>query len=110
PLVTEADNKYIICNAGDETTVKFSTASLPPLGKGWKRDFLIRSVGWVKDGDMNTATGNTVEPLPYHGMKSYPPADKDKYPDNEELQKYIQEYNTRHVTAEPFINAIRKSE
>lgn len=110
PLITEPDNKYIICNAGDETTVKFSTASLPALGSGWKRDFLIRSVGWVKDGDMNTATGNTVEPLPYHGMKAYPPSDKDKYPDNEELQKYMQEYNTRHVTAEPFINAIRKPE
>jgi tetratricopeptide (TPR) repeat protein len=107
PLLTESDNKYIITNAGDETTVGFNATALPPLAKGWKRDFLIHSVGWVKDGDLNTASGNTVLPLPFHGMKSYPPAEKDTYPDNPELQKYNQEYNTRVVTADEYINFIR---
>ncbi len=60
PLLTEADSKYIISNAGDETTVAFSEKGLPALPKGWKRDFLIHCVGWVKDGDINTAFGNTV--------------------------------------------------
>ncbi len=73
PLLTESDNKYIISNAGDETSVKFDAEGLPELKEGWKRDFLIHSVGWVKDGDINTAFGSTVLPLPYHGMKSYPP-------------------------------------
>mgnify|MGYP005846075043 CR=1 FL=1 len=108
PLITEPDNKYVIFNAGDETTVKFSSSRLPDLKSGWKRDFLIRSVGWVKDGDMNTATGNSVLPLPYHGMKSYPPSEEDKYPDQKELIQYMQEYNTRVVTTQPFINAIKK--
>lgn len=107
PLITGSDNKYIICNAGDETTVRFSATTLPALQSGWKRDFLIRSVGWVKDGDMNTATGNTVLPLPYHGMKAYPPDENDDYPDEPELQKYMQQYNTRAVTASPFINELR---
>jgi hypothetical protein len=107
PLLSESDNKYIITNAGDETTVTFNATNLPPLGKGWKRDFLIRSVGWVKDGDLNTASGNTVLPLPFHGMKSYPPSESDKYPDDPEIQKYNQEYNTRVVTAEEYLNAIR---
>ena len=74
PLLKESDNKYIISNAGDETSVKFDAEGLPELRKGWKRDFLIHSVGWVKDGDINTATGNTVTPLPYHGMAAYPPS------------------------------------
>jgi thioredoxin-like negative regulator of GroEL len=107
PLLTESDNKYIISNAGDETTVEFDASTLPPLVKGWKRDFLIRSAGWVKDGDLNTAFGGTVLPLPFHGMKSYPPSESDIYPETPELQKYNREYNTRAVTDDEYINMVR---
>ena len=109
PLLTESDNKYIIANAGDETSMEFSATKLPHLTKGWKRDFLIRSVGWVKDGDLNTAFGNTVLPLPFHGMKSYPPGPGDNYPKDPELQKYNQEYNTRKVTNEGYLNALKEN-
>lgn len=108
PLITLNDNKYIISNAGDETSVRFDAAVLPLLKNGWKRDFLIHTVGWVKDGDLNTAFGNTVLPLPFHRMKSYPPSGKDVYPADPELQKYNIEYNTRVVTDDDFRNAIRK--
>jgi tetratricopeptide (TPR) repeat protein len=107
PLLTESDNKYIITNAGDETSIEFDAKGLPELKKGWRRDFLIHSVGWVKDGDMNTANGNTVLPLPFHGMTSYPPAEKDSYPKDPELQKYLREYNTRVVTTDSYLNAIK---
>jgi hypothetical protein len=108
PLLTESDNKYIISNAGDETTVNFDAKELPGLKKGWKRDFLIHSVGWVKDGDINTALGSTVLPLPFHGMNSYPPSAKDSYPSDSELQKYNQEYNSRVVTQDDYRNALKK--
>jgi Flp pilus assembly protein TadD len=108
PLLTEADNKYVISNAGDETSVKFDSSVLPELKKGWKRDFLIHTVGWVKDGDLNTALGNTVLPLPFHGMKSYPPAENDIYPQDAEHQQYLREYNTRVVTTDNFRNALKK--
>jgi len=107
-LLNKSDNKYIISNAGDEATVEFNATKLPELKKGWQRDFLVRSAGWVKDGDLNTAFGNTVLPLPFHGMTNYPPAEKDTYPDDPELLKYNQEYNTRVVTSEQYINALRK--
>jgi hypothetical protein len=107
PLLTSSDNKYIISNAGDETSVRFNASELPELKTGWKRDFLIHSVGWVKDGDINTAFGNTVLPLPFHGMKSYPPGPGDTYPNDPGLQKYNIEYNTRVVTADRFLNALR---
>jgi hypothetical protein len=107
PLLMDSDNKYIISNAGDETTIEFNSAGLPTLKNGWKRDFLIHCVGWVKDGDINTAAGSTVMPLPFHGMKSYPPSEKDKYPDDPELQKYNREYNTRVVTQDGYLNALR---
>ena len=108
PLLTESDNKYIISNAGDETSISFDAKGLPELKKGWKRDFLIHCVGWVKDGDINTASGGTVLPLPFHGMKSYPPSEKDSCPKDIELQKYLREYNTRIVTSDDFRNAIKK--
>ena len=110
PLLTESDNKYVISNAGDETSIDFDSKALPELKMGWKRDFLIHTVGWVKDGDINTALGSTVLPLPFHGMKSYPPSENDIYPDDAEHQKYRQEYNTRVVTSEDFRNALKKRE
>jgi hypothetical protein len=96
-LLTRSDNMYVISNAGDELSLRFSQDELPQVKKGWKRDFLIHSIGWVKDGDMNTATGNTVEPLPFHGMGSYPPGPGDSYPDEKELKEYQEMYNTRIV-------------
>ncbi len=107
PLLTESDNRYAITNAGDETTIEFDEKDLPPLPEGWKRDFLIRSTGWVKDGDLNTAFGNTVGPLPFHGMLSYPPSGEDKYPDTRELNEYNRKYNTRVVTGNEYLNALR---
>jgi thioredoxin-like negative regulator of GroEL len=107
PLLTSIDNKYIIYNAGDEATIQFDAGKLPLLKKGYKRDFLVRTVGWVKDGDINTAFGNTVLPLPFHGMKSYPPSASDQYPDNQELQQYNNEYNTRIVTSSAYLNALK---
>lgn len=107
PLLEEADNKYIISNAGDETSVQFNASGLPALKKGWKRDFLIHSVGWVKDGDLNTAYGNKVGPLPYHGMSSYPLSSGDQYPSDKGLEQYRTEYNSRMVSRENFQNAIK---
>ncbi len=108
PLLTKSDNAYIISNAGDETTIKFNASELPKLEKGWKRDFFIHSVGWVKDGDLNTAHGNTVLPLPYHGMSSYPPSEKDSYPNTPELQKYHAEYNTRTINYDGYRNGLKQ--
>ena len=101
-LLQDPDNRYIIANAGEETTINFDAGAAPPLPEGWSRDFLIYSVGWVKDGDMNTAEGNRVEPLPFHGMNSYPYGAEESYPDTPELRRYRQEYNTRTVTDEDF--------
>lgn len=106
PLLMVSDNQYIISNAGDETSIKFNAKILPELQKGWKRDFLIHSIGWVKDGDINTALGSTVLPLPFHGMSSYPPSEKDFYP-KAELQKYNQKYNTRTVSPNDYRLAIK---
>ena len=72
-LVTEGDDRYVIQNAGDEITLRFDAAAYPPLPDGWTRTFLIYSDGWVKDGDLNTATGDRVVPLPSRALSRYPP-------------------------------------
>ena len=95
-------------NAGDEMTVKFKSTGLPDLPTGWTRDFLIHSNGWVKDGDLNTATGNKVGPLPFHGMKAYPYSDVNLYPSDKRLRDYNKQYNTRVITDDAFRNALRK--
>ncbi len=101
-LLEEADNKYVITNSGDEMTLEFSFANLPILPKGWKRDYLLQSVGWVKDGDLNTASGQTVEPLPFHGMHDYPYMPDEANQLSEEIKAYNNKYNTRNITTLPF--------
>ena len=97
PLLQAVDDMYVILNAGDEITVEFDAARLPELKQGWVRDFILYSDGWDKDGDINTLTSQTVEPLPFHGMSAYPYPDTEHYPDDEVHRRYRLEYNTRRV-------------
>lgn len=95
PLLERPDDMYVIMGPGDEMTVQFDAASASALPRGWKRDFLLYTDGWIKDSDLNTAFGTTVEPLPFHGMKAYPYAAGESYPADVEHQRYLKEYNTR---------------
>ena len=70
PLLLDSDNKYVIMNSGDELSLEFDALKLPSLKKDWKREFIFYNDGWLKDGDLNTAYGKTVDPLPFHGMSS----------------------------------------
>ena len=97
-LLQEVDDMYVILNAGDEITVEFDASRLPALQEGWTRDFILYSDGWDKDGDINTLTSQTVEPLPFHGMSKYPYPETEHYPDDEAHKRYRLEYNTRRVT------------
>jgi len=96
-LLQEVDDMYVILNAGDEITVEFDASRLPPLKPGWVRDFILYSDGWDKDGDINTLTSQTVEPLPFHGMSAYPYPETEHYPDDEAHREYRRKYNTRRV-------------
>jgi hypothetical protein len=107
PLLQKADDEYIIADGGDEVTINFDAAHLSTLPKGWKRDFLIYTEGWVKDGDLNTAYGQTVAPLPFHNMPSYPYGKNVTYPQDKAHREYQQKYNTRKVTTDEFRNHIK---
>jgi hypothetical protein len=95
PLLRDPDDMYVIMGPGDEATIQFDASSASALPPGWKRDFLLYTDGWIKDSDLNTAFGTTVEPLPYHGARAYPFAPGDAYPGGAAHQRYLKEYNTR---------------
>jgi Tfp pilus assembly protein PilF len=94
-LLENPDDMYVIMAPGDEATIQFDAASASTVPKGWTRDFLLYTDGWIKDADLNTAFGNTVAPLPFHGMKAYPYAPGEAYPTDAQHQRFLREYNTR---------------
>ena len=98
PLLRSADDMYVIMAPGDEATVEFDAASASPPPSGWSRTFLLYTDGWIKDADLNTAFGNTVEPLPFHAITSYPYTSGDSYPADSTHQRYRRGYNTRLLT------------
>jgi len=95
PLITALDDRLVIMGSGDELTLKFRSAALPPLNNGWTRDFLLIVDGWAKDADPNTAFSRSVEPLPFHAMTVYPYPPNEHFPDDAAHRYYRNQYNTR---------------
>ncbi len=93
-LVSDADDMMVVLGAGDAMTVRFAVPQ-QPLPVGWKRDFFLHSVGWDKDADLNTIYGQTVEPLPFRAMKSYPFDPDATAPGGPAYQDYLRRYQTR---------------
>lgn len=71
-LLREADDRFVLCGPGDEITVRFDAAKLPPLKPRWVRSFVLRTRGYCKDTSPTTETGREVGPLPFHAMPNYP--------------------------------------
>ena len=95
PLLQAIDDRYTIMLHGDELTVEFD--SLPPPAQGMERSFLLYADGFGKDMDFHSAYSQTVEPLPFHGMSSYPYPKTERYPQTAENIEYLQQYNTRWI-------------
>jgi tetratricopeptide (TPR) repeat protein len=98
-LLERADDQLVVMATGDEMTVKFTGAKLPPVKPGWKRDFFLDLRGWAKDGEPNTAFAWTVVPLPFRKMSNYPPGPEDRAPNAAEYQQYLREFETRRARA-----------
>jgi hypothetical protein len=96
-LLQRSDDMYAIMGPADETALRFDARRLPELPPGWRRDFLIYTDGWIKDADLNTATGDRVDPLPFHAMSRYPYGPEESYPSDPAHRRYFAEYNTRIV-------------
>jgi tetratricopeptide (TPR) repeat protein len=95
PLLAGVDDLLVVMGSGDEVRLTFDAAALPALQPGWRRDFLLLVDGWAKDADANTAFAQTVEPLPFHGMSSYPYPANEHFPDDPAHSEYLKTYNIR---------------
>jgi Tfp pilus assembly protein PilF len=93
-LLYAPDDRMVIMGSGDEMRLRFR-ANLADPPAGWKREFLLLVDGWAKDADANTAFSQSVLPLPFHGMSSYPYPASEHYPNDREHTEYEREYNTR---------------
>jgi hypothetical protein len=104
-LLAARDDRLVVMAAGDEMTLRFAAPPGPPAGQ--ERAFILMSVGWDKDANLATAVGDTVEPLPFTAMRSYPPGPDDTPPDSEAYRAYLQKYQTRHQDRR-FWQAVRR--
>ena len=96
-LVQEVDDRFAIMFHGDELTVEFDAATLPPPAAGLERTFLLYADGFGKDMDFHSANSLSVEPLPFHGMSAYPYPENEHYPQTSAHLEYLQNYNTRGI-------------
>jgi len=97
-LLTTVDDMYVISRPGDEIAVSFDASRVPPLPSGWRRTFLLYTDGFSKEMDINSATPDTMGPLPFHGMTRYPYGPEEEYPWTPERREWAATYNTRLVT------------
>jgi Tfp pilus assembly protein PilF len=95
PLLTDIDDRLVIMGSGDEVALHFNANTLPRVPAGWTRDYLLLVDGWAKDADANTAFSQSVLPLPFHAMTSYPYPATQHYPQDLVHTEYQLQYNTR---------------
>jgi len=96
-LLAATDDKFAVFGSGDELALDFDPTNLPPLPQGWARDYFFAAHGYEKDMDFYAYRGDTVEPLPYHDMGTYPYPGK-SFPADADHINYQLEYNTRFMS------------
>jgi hypothetical protein len=105
-LLTEADDRYVVMKGGDAVRLEFDASLLPPPPEGFERDYLVVLDGWDKDADKNTVAGQTVEPLPFHGMDDSRYGEV-SFPESPEHREFVSRYLTRPGGPEAFRDALR---
>lgn len=95
PLLASTDDQFVVSKPGDEMVLSFDAAGEAPLPSGWTRTFLLMADGFSKEMDINSASPDHVEPLPFHGMTRYPPRAPESEPNRAARQQYRDRYNTR---------------
>ena len=91
-MIRQWDDSMVVISSGDEIRLRFSLPDAP-IPEGWQRDFVFHSVGWDKDADLNTLSGQSTGPLPYREMTRYPPPAGARSGQLEELNgQHLQRY------------------
>jgi hypothetical protein len=96
-LLQSADNEFVIGREGDVVSIQFP-ANLPPVPKGWVRDYILVTNCWFK-GDGLPYVPFTVDPLPFQAMTSFPYPSNETYPYDAAHIAYLQTYDTRIINS-----------
>ncbi|MCP3693061.1 MAG: hypothetical protein GY917_12755, partial [Planctomycetaceae bacterium] len=94
PLLTENDDQMAILGSGDALLVEFPVP-VADVPEGWTRDFILHTVGWDKDADLNTVYGQSVDPLPFQTMTSYPIPPTEVHGAGRSYRDYLDRYQQR---------------
>ena len=97
PLLDSIDDRFVVFGSGDEVALDFDPAKLPALPRDWVRDYFFVANGYEKDMDFYAYRGDTVDPLPFRGMRTYPYPGQ-SFPSDAEHLNYLLEYNTRFMS------------
>ncbi len=107
-LLAAGDDRFVITRDGDEIVLRYDASALDPIHENQARTYLLRADGFSKEMDINSATPDSVEPLPFHAMSRYPYSASERYPSTSAHRRYRETYNTRPVVASvPRIEAAR---
>jgi hypothetical protein len=108
-LLLGTDDRFVIARAGDQITLSFDAASLPPLPGGWTRTFLLYADGFSKEMDLHSASPDDLAPIPFHGMTRYPYAPSERPPLTAAQLSDLERFHTRIVSrALPPLELARK--
>ena len=97
PLLDSIDDKFVVFGSGDEVALDFDPSRLPAVPHGWVRDYFFTANGYEKDMDFYAYHGDTVDPLPFRNMRTYPYPEQ-SFPADAEHMNYLLEYNTRFMS------------
>ncbi len=97
PLLESIDDEFAVFGSGDAVALDFDPAKLPALPRGWVRDYFFVANGYEKDMDFYAYRGDTVDPLPFRDMETYPYPGR-SFPSDAEHLNYLLEYNTRFMS------------
>jgi hypothetical protein len=103
-LLAAHDDRLVTMAAGDELELIFTAPPPPP--EGWTRDFVLKSVGWDKDADMNTVYGEGSLPLPWSAMEIGEPEQRFSEPE----RSYRSDRLTRFPVRARFWNALSREQ
>ncbi|HEY7097493.1 MAG TPA: FG-GAP-like repeat-containing protein [Terriglobales bacterium] len=96
PLLGASDDRLAVFGSGDQVALEFDPSKLPSLPKGWVRDYFFMANGYEKDMDFYAFKGDSVDPMPFGAMGTYP-YPEGKYPIDSHLDDLVN-YNTRYMS------------
>ena len=96
-LLLKSDDRFVVSKPGDEIAVSFEAARVPAVPEGWTTTFLLYADGFSKEMDLNSASPDELDPLPFHGMKQYPYLPADAPSRDASYREYLDRFNTRAI-------------